>query len=419
MASLMDILKSVGFKGEALKMAYAIAMAESSGNARAHNGNAGTGDNSYGLFQINMLGGMGPERRRQYGLSSNDDLFDPYVNARVAFKMSNGGKNWGPWSTYTRGDYKKFYGGTGQQVANSTSEARSSAATGGTAKPPSRSELAESYGFVESVFNSVPELKGLFDKAVKGGWTTQKFQAELRNTKWWKTKPESVRKFIVLQASDPATARQQIDQAAIKLKQISASLGGTTNDKSIRDFAVKSLMNGWSDAQTRYELSKSITLAGDTRYGEAGENYDKIMSYAYEMGVRLSDAYVSVVAKKITSGMMSMQEVEDGVRRTAKGQFTQWQKQIDAGQTVADLASPYFQSMSSLLELPPGSINLFDPSIKKALQWKDPAGVNSVKPMWQFENDLRQDKRWLKTKNAQDSSMQIAHKVLSDFGLAY
>ena len=120
---LMSILKKAGFTGQGLKMAYAIAMAESSGNARAHNPNAGTGDNSYGLFQINMLGAMGPERRRRYGLSSNEALFDPLTNARVAFKMSNGGKNWGPWSTYTNGDYQKFYGSSGAQIKGTSSKA--------------------------------------------------------------------------------------------------------------------------------------------------------------------------------------------------------------------------------------------------------------------------------------------------------
>lgn len=418
MASLMDILKSVGFKGEGLKMAYAIAMAESSGNAGAHNGNAGTGDNSYGLFQINMLGGMGPERRKRYGLSSNDALFDPYVNAKIAYQMSNGGKNWGPWSTYKRGDYKKYYGGSSAQVANSSGS--SGGKTTMATPTASRGELAEQYGYVEAVFNSVPELKSLFNKAVKGQWTSQKFQAELRNTKWFKSRPESARKFLVEQAADPATSKQKIEQAAIKLKQISAGLGGTTNDKAIRDFAVKSLMNGWTDAQVRYELAKSITLAGDTRFGEAGENYDKLASLAYEMGVKLSDGYLDAAAKKITSGMASMQEYEDNIRRTAKGQFGMWAKQIDAGQTVAELASPYLQSMATILELPPGSINLFDPTISKSLQWKDPkTGLNSIKPMWQFENDLRTDDRWKKTQNAQNSATQVAHQVLSDFGLAY
>jgi len=105
---LRDLLAQAGFKGSALDTAYAVAMAESGGNARAHNGNAGTGDNSFGLFQINMLGGMGPARRRQYGLGSNEDLYDPLTNAKIAFQMSGGGKNWSPWSAYKNGSYKNY-----------------------------------------------------------------------------------------------------------------------------------------------------------------------------------------------------------------------------------------------------------------------------------------------------------------------
>lgn len=112
MTDVRSVLQQAGFKGQALETALAIAMAESGGNARAHNGNAGTGDNSYGLFQINMLGAMGPQRRTQYGLSNNDALFDPLTNAKVAYKLSNGGQNWDPWSTYKNGAYRRFLGST-------------------------------------------------------------------------------------------------------------------------------------------------------------------------------------------------------------------------------------------------------------------------------------------------------------------
>src|SRR5437867_7698434 len=186
MASLMSILKKAGFRGNALKTAYAIAMAESGGNARAHNGRSP--DNSYGLFQINMLGGMGPERRRQYGLSSNSALFDPLTNAKVAFKMSHGGTSWGPWSTYTSGAYERYYGSSGASVSSGGGAVTTSSTTAST--PLSRGATAEDYGFVEALFDSNPELKKLFNKAVKGGWEAKKFQAELRDTNWWKTHSE-------------------------------------------------------------------------------------------------------------------------------------------------------------------------------------------------------------------------------------
>lgn len=105
---LMSVLKDAGFQGEGLKTAYAVAKAESGGKATAYNGNTKTGDNSYGLFQINMLGKMGPDRLKRYGLKSNEDLYDPLTNAKVAYAMSGGGASWSPWSTYKKGSHKQY-----------------------------------------------------------------------------------------------------------------------------------------------------------------------------------------------------------------------------------------------------------------------------------------------------------------------
>jgi LysM repeat protein len=106
--ALAGWLQAAGLTGENLKTAWAIGMAESGGNPRAYNGNSKTGDKSYGLFQINMLGKLGPARLKQYNLKSNEDLFDPVTNIRVMIKMSRNFTNWQPWSVFKRGTYKKF-----------------------------------------------------------------------------------------------------------------------------------------------------------------------------------------------------------------------------------------------------------------------------------------------------------------------
>ncbi len=94
-----------GSKARGLTIAIAVALAESGGDTRAHNNKPP--DDSYGLWQINMLGAMGPERRGRYGLDSNRELFAPSVNAKVANSLSDDGKSWTPWATYTSGAYRK------------------------------------------------------------------------------------------------------------------------------------------------------------------------------------------------------------------------------------------------------------------------------------------------------------------------
>lgn len=94
---LVDLLKAVGFKGQALRTAWAVAMRESNGRPIAHNDNVSTGDNSYGIFQINMIGSLGADRREKFGLETNKELFDPVTNAKIAFHMTNGGVDWSSW----------------------------------------------------------------------------------------------------------------------------------------------------------------------------------------------------------------------------------------------------------------------------------------------------------------------------------
>ena len=98
---LKELLQAVGFTGQDLKEAWAIAKRESNGQPIRFNGNKSTGDSSYGLFQINMIGSLGPERREKFDLTTNSELMNPVVNAQIAFYMSDGGKDWSSWKGLT------------------------------------------------------------------------------------------------------------------------------------------------------------------------------------------------------------------------------------------------------------------------------------------------------------------------------
>jgi hypothetical protein len=105
---LKELLAAVGFEGKALRTAWAIAKTESSGRPLAYNGNRKTGDSSYGIFQINMLGNLGVARKEKFDLRSNILLFDPVINAEITYYMTNGGTNWSAWKGLTQ-RAKEFY----------------------------------------------------------------------------------------------------------------------------------------------------------------------------------------------------------------------------------------------------------------------------------------------------------------------
>lgn len=102
-AQVSQYAAQAGFKDQALVIALAIAQAESGFNTEAidHDSNGST---DYGLWQINSI----------HGFNSSSLLNSPLYNAQAAYKVSGGGSNWKPWTTYTSGAYLKFMpNGTG------------------------------------------------------------------------------------------------------------------------------------------------------------------------------------------------------------------------------------------------------------------------------------------------------------------
>ena len=94
-AEIARLLYKRGFRGRDITRMLAIAGRESNWRPSAFNGKPP--DKSYGLFQINMLGKLGPVRRERYGISSDEELFDPRINVKAA-RLEFGDGNYAPWS---------------------------------------------------------------------------------------------------------------------------------------------------------------------------------------------------------------------------------------------------------------------------------------------------------------------------------
>ncbi len=140
-AEMTKLAKEAGFTDEQAVIMGAIGAAESGGKSGAHNPNANTGDNSYGLWQINMLGDMGPERRRQFGIEDNEQLKDPRINAKAA-KMVFDQQGFKAWSVYKHGQYREFLGTARKSLENTPVEA----SEGGDAVAMAKQDIGLSQG---------------------------------------------------------------------------------------------------------------------------------------------------------------------------------------------------------------------------------------------------------------------------------
>lgn len=88
-----------GFKGAALDTIVAIAYAESTFNTDAKSPPNWDGSIDRGLYQINS---------KAHPDVSNTCAYDATCSSAAAYRISSGGSNFIPWTTYTSGKYKQY-----------------------------------------------------------------------------------------------------------------------------------------------------------------------------------------------------------------------------------------------------------------------------------------------------------------------
>lgn len=446
--SLAHILYQAGFRGDALRTAWAVAMKESGGNAKAFNGNTSTGDQSYGLFQINMLGSLGPARLKQFGISNADQLLDPLTNARAAYKLSQGGTNFGAWgvgdNAYDVNDpahhaaqeaaVQKYLGEfDGKYQVKSVGDYGQGSAFKSTGSPDgsgpagqdtlSKAELAAQAGWSMAFLKTQPELWDLFQKAVNKGWSPDRFVAALRDTDWFQQHSDTVRQAQVLKKTDPATWNQRVDDMKSMIADQAAQMGAVLGDKQLTHVATQSLLFGWTPGSSQMQdtLSEYVKRVRGSYIGAAGVTEDALHSYAHDMGIRMGQDWVRKAVQNVSSGAWDQQMAQDHIRRMAMSAFPSFREELQSSpnMTLADIASPYLQSYASILEKNPAEVNLFNPTIRKALTMRDDKGQAKPQSLWDFETSLRKTDEWASTKNGTDAILGAGRQVLADFGLGW
>jgi hypothetical protein len=78
--------------------------------------------------------------------------------------------------------------------------------------------------------------------------------------------------------------------------------------------------------------------------------------------------------------------------------------------------------VANTLEISPDQMTVKDPLIQQALQYRppgaDPKSAPGIMPIWEFQQRVKEDPRWMKTTNARDDMVGAGVQVLRDMGLA-
>ena len=102
------IAKTAGIPEKHIPTMVSIALAESGGDIGArYNPEGNTGEDSYGLWQINMDPRYADERLKLFGIDNKKELFDPVTNAKAAYEIFKL-QGFNAWTVYRTGKYRDF-----------------------------------------------------------------------------------------------------------------------------------------------------------------------------------------------------------------------------------------------------------------------------------------------------------------------
>lgn len=284
-----------------------------------------------------------------------------------------------------------------------------------------RQEMASKYGFALAFMNSDPELKKLFNNAVKQTWTADKFVARLRNTKWFKKHSAPVRNAILQQTADPATYQANLYKMRASVRDTWGKTfgAGTLNQKDLESWSKMAFRLGWSEEQLMDKMASGLNyqklLANKKLGGTAAETEAQLDQLISNYGVSLGANWKAAQVKAIVTGGGTIGGIQDQVRELAKQQYGAFADQLDAGKTMSEIADPYMQRYAELLENP--DVTLKDGLIQRALTMKDSKGKPAAMNLGDFAQLVRRDPRWQYTRNAHEQVAGVAGTLLSSFGL--
>jgi hypothetical protein len=268
------------------------------------------------------------------------------------------------------------------------------------------------FGLTAALIEAYPELQRIYEL-----WQAKDYaQAELEyyKTDYYKNVSETTSSRTLEKAAKPGIFAQKLEEYKVKQRKRLAEAGVRDIDDQ---FLEDAYLAGWSDNIVDIKALAKVP-AGKQLGGDALQTADALKSYANSFGMSYSASQYDKWTRDIFTGVQTIDDLKNQVRIDSASAYPVYAEQISKGVSMDSLASAYKTSIANVLEIDPDSVGWNDPHLRRALQAIGPDGKPYVKPIWEFERDLRNTKEWELTNNARDTMDTLSLKVLKDWGLA-
>ena len=271
--------------------------------------------------------------------------------------------------------------------------------------------LKEKLGLIEVLLNDKTygaELKRIFDLWKSG--QTVKAAEEFTKTKFGQLDTDAQERYILsLEKAD--VYKEKLKSWKINIKKQLADLDIVIDDAKLDDYYLRGI-----DPETIIDeaISGISRKGGATPLGGvAGNALDALRATARANGFNLEKDFGNQVdgwLQRVARGE-DIDKFNRIIRQQAKlGLPEKVGALLDEGLDLSNIYAPYRNTMASLLEVTPDSINLDDSLLRMAY------GQDKEMSIYDFKRAIRKDPRWQYTDNAREEVASTTLGILRDFG---
>lgn len=278
--------------------------------------------------------------------------------------------------------------------------------------------MREQYGYLGLLLD-IPDVNQVLTESIANERTPAQTLAALYDTGTWKNTQASVRNWMALSGTDPASAQAQIAAQKTAIQQTAATLGVPLAEDRLSQIATDSLKLGWTAQQINAAIGAEFQYKPGSQVGKVGAAENVIKQMAADYLVPISDATLADWDRQVAMGTATPDTFKQYMVTQAKGLFPTLQKQLDAGLTVQQLAEPYRQAAAQELDISPDSIDFKDAKWMRALSTTGPDGQPVMMGLADWQKTLRTDEQygWDRTKNGIAAGYRVGNALSQALGL--
>jgi len=286
-------------------------------------------------------------------------------------------------------------------------------------------QVAAEWQWIRNLIDEIPKIKEIFEYHVaQGSFESQtginNFVNDIIDSDWWKENGPSAREAFAIRTSDPAAYAEMLDDARVAVQARARELNAQLDSATLENMANVYITDNW--AQRGYLLDRALADKIGVSTGPAGEFVpgdfaEQLRRIAINNGLNFDNEYYLSAVRSVARGLRSEDQWIQDIREQAASYWPAYADQIRAGTDARSLASGYINIMSRTLEIDPFSISLDDPFIRKATTMLDDAGNPRPMSLYEFQQDLRNDPRWMNTDQAVKAQVDIGAGILRRFGM--